>query len=177
MRSGSTEQDSGDRPWWMSAVCYEIYPRSFADSDGDGQGDLGGVRAHLDYLELLGIDALWLCPFHPSPMADNGYDIADFCGVDPVFGSLAEFDGLLHDAHERGIRVLVDWVPNHTTDQHRWFVDARSSRDAEHRDWYNWRDRPTNWRSAIDLGSTWTLDEATEQYYLHFFLPQQPDLN
>lgn len=178
MPSASTEQ-LGDRrrPWWMSAVCYEVYVRSFADSDGSGEGDLAGVREHLDHLEWLGVDALWLCPFYPSPMVDSGYDVADFCDVDPRFGSLQEFDRLLADAHARGIRVLVDWVPNHSSDQHPWFLDARSGRDAEHRDWYYWRDEPTNWRSAIDLGSTWTLDEDTEQYYLHFFLPQQPDLN
>lgn len=178
MPSASTEQ-LGDRrrPWWMSAVCYEVYVRSFADSDGSGEGDLAGVREHLDHLEWLGVDALWLCPFYPSPMVDSGYDVADFCDVDPRFGSLPEFDRLLADAHARGIRVLVDWVPNHSSDQHPWFLDARSGRDAEHRDWYYWRDEPTNWRAAIDLGSTWTLDEDTEQYYLHFFLPQQPDLN
>lgn len=170
--------DRGDaRPWWMSAVCYEVYVRSFADSDGSGEGDLPGVTQHLDYLAWLGVEAIWLCPFYPSPMADSGYDVADFCDVDPRFGSLADFDRLLAEAHARGIRVLIDWVPNHSSDRHPWFVDAVSGRDSDHRDWYYWEDRPNNWRSAIDHGSAWTLDEDSEQYYLHFFLPSQPDLN
>ena len=155
-----------------------MYPRSFADSDGDGVGDLEGVRRHLDHLAWLGVDALWLSPFYPSPMADFGYDVSDYCDVDPLFGTLADFDRLLTAAHDRGMRVLVDWVPNHTSDQHPWFVESRSSRSSPKRDWYVWRDQPNNWLAAFgESQSAWTLDEATGQYYLHLFLPEQPDLN
>ncbi len=171
-------------PWWQSAVVYQIYPRSFADTDGDGVGDLQGVRAHLDHLAWLGVDAIWLSPFYPSPMADFGYDVSDYCGVDPLFGSLADFDALVADAHDLGLRVIVDWVPNHTSDQHPWFVDARSSRSSAKRDWYVWREPtgdgapPNNWiRTWTDDQPTWTLDPATDQWYLHLFLPEQPDLN
>ena len=172
-----------DEPWWKSAVVYQIYPRSFADHDGDGVGSLPGVRAKLDHLAWLGVDALWLSPFYPSPMADFGYDVADYCDVDPLFGTLADFDGLVADAHDRGIRVIVDWVPNHSSDQHPWFLDARSSRTAEHRDWYVWREPsadgapPNNWIRAWGGEPAWTLDPATNQWYLHLFLPEQPDLN
>jgi alpha-glucosidase len=165
------------RPWWMSAVCYEVFPRSFADSTGSGEGDLEGLRRRLDHLQWLGVDAIWICPFYPSPMRDSGYDVADYCGVDPRFGTLDDFDRLLADAHRRGIRVLVDWVPNHTSDQHPWFQESARSRSALRRDWYYWRYSPNNWRSAIDGGSTWSLHGDSEQYYLHFFLPEQPDLN
>ncbi|HEX4867324.1 MAG TPA: alpha-amylase family glycosyl hydrolase [Acidimicrobiales bacterium] len=171
-------------PWWRTAVVYQIYPRSFADADGDGIGDLDGVRQHLDHLAWLGVDAVWLSPFYPSPMADFGYDVADFCDVDPLFGDLATFDRLVADAHERGLRVIVDLVPNHSSDQHPWFVASRSSRDDPKRDWYVWRDGagpeepPNNWVGAfIEGGRAWTWDETTEQWYLHQFLPQQPDLN
>jgi alpha-glucosidase len=164
-------------PWWKSCVCYEIYPRSFADGNGAGEGDLEGIRRRLDYLQWLGIDAIWICPFYPSPMADNGYDITDFCDIDPRYGTLADFDRLLADAHARGIRVVVDWVPNHTSVHHPWFVQARSTRGNPKRDWYYWRDEPNNWRAAISKGSAWQLDPSTEQYYLHYFLPAQPDLN
>ena len=170
-------------PWWKSAVVYQIYPRSFADETGDGVGDLAGVRAHLDHLVWLGVDAIWLSPFYRSPMADFGYDVSDYCDVDPLFGSLEDFDALLADAHARDIKVIVDWVPNHTSDQHPWFVDARSSRDAEHRDWYVWREPtpdgapPNNWIRAWGGTPAWTLDDATDQWYLHLFLPEQPDLN
>jgi alpha-glucosidase len=170
-------------PWWKSAVFYQIYPRSFADSDGDGIGDLEGIRAHLDHLHWLGVDALWICPFYRSPMTDFGYDVVDYCDVDPLFGTLEDFDRLLADAHARGIRVIVDWVPNHTSDQHPWFVEARASRASPKRDWYLWADRgrgpggrPNNWRAAFG-GDTWTWDDATAQWYLHLFLPTQPDLN
>ncbi|MDQ4132203.1 MAG: alpha-amylase family glycosyl hydrolase, partial [Actinomycetota bacterium] len=163
-------------PWWKSAVFYQIYPRSFADSDGDGVGDLEGVRAHLDHLRWLGVDAIWICPFYPSPMADFGYDVSDYCDVDPLFGTLDDFDRLLADAHDLGIRVIVDWVPNHTSDQHPWFVESRSSRDNPKRDWYIWRDRPNNWKAAFG-GPAWTFDERTGQWYLHLFLPEQPDLD
>jgi alpha-glucosidase len=173
-----------DLPWWRSGVVYQVYPRSFADADGDGVGDLEGVRAHLDHLAWLGIDAIWLSPFYRSPMADFGYDVADFCDVDPLFGDLAGFDHLLDDAHRLGLRVLVDLVPNHTSDQHPWFQASRRSRDDPKRDWYVWRDGggpdepPNNWVGAfIEGGRAWTWDDATEQWYLHQFLPAQPDLN
>ncbi|MGI8756099.1 MAG: alpha-amylase family glycosyl hydrolase [Acidimicrobiales bacterium] len=170
-------------PWWQSAVIYQIYPRSFADSDGDGVGDLAGIRAHLDHLVWLGVDALWLSPFYRSPMADFGYDVSDYCDVDPLFGTLDDFDALVADAHERGLKVVVDWVPNHTSHLHPWFIDARSARDAEHRDFYVWHDPtpdgapPNNWIRAWGGQPAWTLDDATGQWYLHLFLPEQPDLN
>jgi oligo-1,6-glucosidase len=163
-------------PWWKSAVVYQIYPRSFADSDGDGIGDLGGVRAHLDHLEELGIDVLWLSPIYPSPQDDNGYDISDYEDVDPVFGTLAELDGLLADLHARGMRLVMDLVVNHTSDEHPWFVESRASKDSPKRDWYFWREQPNNWTSAFS-GSAWELDEATGEYYLHVFSRKQPDLN
>ncbi|MCR3750451.1 alpha-amylase family glycosyl hydrolase [Lentzea californiensis] len=165
------------QPWWRDAVVYQIYPRSFADGNGDGVGDLSGVQRHLDHLCELGADTLWLSPVYRSPMADAGYDISDHTGIDPVFGDLAEFDALLSAAHERGLRVLMDFVPNHTSDQHPWFVESRSSRENPKRDWYVWRDEPNNWRAALGAGSAWTWDEHTGQYYLHLFLPEQPDLN
>jgi alpha-glucosidase len=170
-------------PWWRSGVVYQVYPRSFSDSDGDGVGDLEGVRRRLDHLVWLGVDVVWLSPFYRSPMADFGYDVADFCDVDPLFGDLAAFDRLLAEAHEAGIRIVVDLVPNHTSDQHPWFQAARRSRDDPQRDWYVWRDGPgdgrppNNWRAAFIDGPAWTWDEPTGQWYLHQFLPQQPDLN
>lgn len=170
-------------PWWKDGVVYQIYPRSFADSDGDGVGDLPGIRRHLEHLAWLGVDAVWISPFYRSPMRDYGYDVSDFCDVDPLFGSLADADALIAEAHALGLKVLVDWVPNHTSDQHPWFLDARSSPDAEHRSWYVWRDPgpagelPNNWVAAFGSGPAWTLDEATNQLYLHCFLPEQPDLN
>jgi alpha-glucosidase len=168
--------------WWRDAVVYQIYPRSFADASGDGVGDLDGLRAHLDHLRWLGVDALWLSPIYRSPMADFGYDVADYCDVDPLFGDLATFDALLDEAHGRGLRLLLDWVPNHTSDQHPWFVESRSSRDSPKRSWYRWRDGtperpPNNWPAAFGGGPAWTWDGRTEQWYLHTFLPQQPDLN
>src|SRR5947209_10622365 len=163
-------------PWWKEAVFYQIFPRSFADSEGDGVGDLEGIRRRLEHLQWLGVDAIWICPFYPSPMADFGYDVADYCDVDPLFGTLDDFDRLLADAHSRHLRVLIDWVPNHTSDQHPWFVESRSSRDNAKRDWYIWRDRPNNWKAAFG-GDAWTYDEATAQWYLHLFLPEQPDVN
>jgi alpha-glucosidase len=168
--------------WWREGVVYQIYPRSFADASGDGVGDLEGLRARLDYLRWLGVDAIWLSPIFRSPMADFGYDVADYRDIDPLFGDLATFDALLADAHARNIRVLLDWVPNHTSDQHPWFVESRASRDSARRDWYRWRngspDRPpNNWPAAFGGGPAWTWDDATEQWYLHTFLAQQPDLN
>ncbi len=168
-------------PWWQRGVIYQIYPRSFLDSSGDGVGDLDGIRRQLDHVHWLGVDALWLSPIYRSPMADFGYDVSDHCDIDPVFGDLAAFDRLLDDVHARDLRLMLDWVPNHTSDQHPWFVDSRSSRDAAKRDWYLWRDgrgdaEPNNWPGAFG-GSAWTFDERTRQWYLHLFLPQQPDLN
>jgi alpha-glucosidase len=169
-------------PWWRSGVLYEIYPRSFADSNGDGIGDLEGLIDRLDHLEWLGTDGIWLSPVSPSPNADWGYDVADYCGVDPAYGTLETLDTLVAEAGRRGIRVLLDLVPNHTSEHHPWFVDARSSRTSEHRDWYVWADpgpggaTPNNWAAQFG-GPAWTLDEATGQYYLHNFTREQPDLN
>jgi len=174
--------------WWRHGVVYQIYPRSFQDSNGDGIGDLPGITSRLDYLNdgtpgSLGVDAIWISPFYPSPQLDFGYDVADYTDVDPDYGTLADFDELVSEAHRRGIRVIVDFVPNHTSDRHRWFVESRSSRDNPKRGWYVWRDPapdggpPNNWRSTFArVGSAWTLDPATGQYYLHSFLPGQPDL-
>jgi alpha-glucosidase len=171
-------------PWWKTGVVYQIYPRSFADASGDGVGDLEGIRGHLDHVAGLGADAIWLSPFYPSPMADFGYDVSDYCDVDPIFGTLADFDALVTDAHARGLRVVIDWVPNHTSDRHPWFEASRAGRADPKRDWYVWRDPrpdggpPNDWVAAFNLEqSAWTLDEATGQYYLHLFLPEQPDLN
>ena len=169
-------------PWWKTGVLYQIYPRSFADSNGDGQGDLRGVISRLEHLEWLGISGIWLSPTMPSPNADWGYDVADYVDVHPDFGTLADLDELIADAGRRGIRVLLDLVPNHTSDHHEWFVDARQSRTARYRDWYVWADPkpdgglPNNWVSSFG-GPAWTLSEETGQYYLHNFLPEQPDLN
>jgi alpha-glucosidase len=168
--------------WWQRGVIYQIYPRSFMDSNGDGVGDLAGILARLDYLTWLGVDAVWLSPVHPSPMDDFGYDISDYTGVDPVFGTLGDLDGLVAAAHERGVRVLLDWVPNHTSDRHPWFQASRSSRDDPRRDWYVWRDPrpgggpPTNWLRYVG-DSAWCWDERTAQYYYRVFLDSQPDLN
>jgi alpha-glucosidase len=168
--------------WWRRAVIYEIAPVSFQDTNGDGRGDLKGVESRIDYLQWLGIDAVWLTPFFVSPMLDFGYDISDYCEVDPGFGTLQDFDHLVEALHGKDIRLVLDFVPNHTSDQHPWFVDSRSSRDSATRDWYVWADPaasgapPNNWLSRFG-GSAWQWDEATEQYYYHSFLPQQPDLN
>ncbi len=168
--------------WWQRGVVYQVYPRSFQDSDGDGVGDLRGILGRLDYLEWLGVDAVWISPFYPSPMADFGYDITDHTNVDPLFGTLEDFDLLAAEAHRRGIRVILDYVPNHTSDEHPWFVASRSSRDDPKRDWYIWADPapdggpPNNWLSVFG-GPAWTLDRETGQYYYHAFLKEQPDLN
>ncbi|OZI82518.1 alpha-amylase family glycosyl hydrolase [Bordetella genomosp. 2] len=163
--------------WWKNAAVYQVYPRSFADTNGDGVGDLRGICNHLDYIRDLGADAIWVSPVFSSPMADAGYDISDYCDIAPLFGTLDDADRLIREAHERDLRILFDFVPNHTSDQHPWFVESRASRDNPRRDWYIWRDEPNDWRAALGAGSAWTWDEATRQYYLHLFLPQQPDLN
>jgi oligo-1,6-glucosidase len=175
-------------PWWKTAVVYQIYPRSFADSDGDGIGDIPGITARLDYVAALGVDVIWLSPVYPSPQDDAGYDISDYEGIDPSFGTLADFDALLHAIHERGMKLVMDLVVNHTSDEHPWFVASRSSRDDPQRDWYWWRParegmepgtpgaEPTNWGSAFS-GPAWDLDPATGEYYLHLFSRKQPDLN
>ena len=168
--------------WWQRGVIYQIYPRSFQDSNGDGVGDLRGILQRLDYLAWLGVDAIWLSPIYPSPMADFGYDVADYCDIHPLFGNLEDFDRLVAEAHARGLKVILDYVPNHTSSQHPWFLESRSSRESPKRDWYIWRDPapgggpPNNWLAFFG-GPAWTWDEATGQYYLHSFLPEQPDLN
>jgi oligo-1,6-glucosidase len=184
MPSPSTEHE----PWWKTAVVYQVYPRSFADSDGDGIGDLPGIAARLDHLAALGVDVVWLSPVYPSPQDDAGYDISDYEDIDPTFGTLTDFDALLAAIHERGMRLVMDLVVNHTSDEHPWFVASRSSRDDPKRDWYWWRParagmepgtpgaEPTNWGSAFS-GPAWHLDAATGEYYLHLFSRKQPDLN
>lgn len=169
-------------PWWKRGVIYQIYPRSFQDSNGDGIGDLAGIIERMDYLGSLGVDGIWLSPIYPSPMADFGYDVSDYCDVDPIFGDLALFDRLVSAVHAAGLKLILDFVPNHTSNRHRWFEESRSSRDNPKRDWYIWRDPapgggpPNNWISDFG-GSAWEWDEATGQYYLHAFLKEQPDLN
>jgi alpha-glucosidase len=170
------------RKWWQKGAIYQIYPRSFQDSNGDGIGDLNGIISRLDYLQWLGIDAIWISPIYPSPMADFGYDVADYTDIHPMFGTLADFDRLVGEAHRRDLKVILDFVPNHTSDQHPWFVESRASRENAKRDWYIWRDPaqdggpPNNWISNFG-GSAWEFDEATGQYFYHAFLPEQPDLN
>jgi len=169
-------------PWWQAGVIYQIYPRSFQDTNNDGIGDLGGIERRLDYLVSLGVDAIWISPIYPSPMVDFGYDVAAYCDVDPRFGTLADFDGLLTQAHRRRLKVLLDFVPNHTSDRHPWFVESRAARASQKRSWYIWRDPaadggpPNNWISDFG-GSAWEWDRTTGQYYYHAFLKEQPDLN
>ena len=173
--------------WWRDGIIYQIYPRSFADSNGDGLGDLAGITARLDYLAELGVDAIWLSPIYPSPDKDFGYDVSDYGDVDPRFGSLADFDVLVREAHQRGIRVILDMVLNHTSDQHPWFQESRRSRDNPKQDWYLWKDPrpeggrgvgrpPNNWQSCFG-GRAWTYVPERGQYYYHMFLPEQPDVN
>ncbi len=170
------------RPWWQHGIIYQIYPRSFQDANGDGVGDLLGIQSRLDYLVELGVDAVWLSPIYPSPMADFGYDVANYTGVDSVFGTLEDMEQLIAEVHARGLKFVLDFVPNHSSDQHPWFLESRSSRDSPKRDWYLWRDAaddggpPNNWMSNFG-GSGWTLDDRTGQYFYHSFLTQQPDLN
>lgn len=175
--------DPNGHEWWREAVFYQIYPLSYADSNGDGFGDLAGIRSKLDYLAgTLGIDGVWISPFYRSPMRDWGYDVSDHTDVDPLFGELTDAQRLIEETHERGLRVMLDFITNHTSDLHPWFLDSRSSRDAVHRDWYVWRDPapgggpPTNWISVFS-GPAWTLDAETGQYYRHTYLTTQPDLN
>jgi alpha-glucosidase len=168
--------------WWQKGIIYQIYPRSFKDSNGDGIGDLPGITGKLDYVQSIGVDAIWLSPIYPSPMADFGYDISDYENINPLFGTLEDFDRLVQETHARGLKLVLDLVPNHTSDRHAWFLESRASRDNPKRDWYIWRDPapgggpPNNWLSAFG-GSAWEYDAQTGQYYLHTFLKQQPDLN
>ncbi|ACZ23048.1 glycosidase [Sanguibacter keddieii DSM 10542] len=200
--TGTSGPGAAPPAWWTRAVVYQVYPRSFADSDGDGVGDLGGILSRLDHLADLGVDVIWLSPVYPSPQHDNGYDISDYEGIDPLFGTLEDFDALLAEVHARGMKLVMDLVVNHTSDQHPWFQESRSSLTSPKRDWYWWRDartvtesalpvepavpvepaeeprpvEPNDWRSAFS-GPAWTFDEPTGQFYLHLFAPQQPDLN
>lgn len=173
---------SSDPKWWHNAVVYQIYPRSFNDSNGDGVGDLQGIIEKLDYIKLLGVDVIWLSPVYKSPMDDNGYDIADYQDIAPEFGTMADMDELIAKAAERGIKIVMDLVVNHTSDEHPWFVESKSSLDNPKRDWYIWKDGnedgtpPNNWESFF-TPSAWEKDETTGQYYLHLFSKKQPDLN
>lgn len=170
-------------PWWKSAVIYQTYLRSFQDSNGDGIGDIPGIIQRLDYLEWLGIDAIWVTPYYPSPMADFGYDVSDHTNIDPVFGTLSDIDSLIRHLHDRNLKVLIDFVAAHSSDQHQWFIESRSSRFHPKRDWYIWKDPkpdgspPNNWLGRFDGLSGWEWDDQTEQYYLHSFLKEQPDIN
>lgn len=179
---------SAEYAWWTSAVVYQIYPRSFQDSDGDGIGDLRGILRRVDHLDELGVDVVWFSPLYRSPQDDNGYDISDYQDVDPLFGTLDDLDEVIGALHERGIKVVMDLVVNHTSDEHPWFIESRSTRDSPKRDWYWWRDprdgfepgtrgsEPTNWGSFFS-GPAWEWDEQTGQHYLHLFSRKQPDLN
>ena len=184
--------NTSPRLWWQDGTIYQIYPRSFQDSNGDGIGDLPGILSRVDYLASLGpgslgVDAVWISPFYPSPMADFGYDVSDYCNVDPIFGTLTDFIRLVDALHARNLRVILDFVPNHTSSQHPWFIESSSSRPSPKRDWYLWRDPtpgegppesrpPNNWQSNFG-GPSWTYDTPSGQFYYHSFLPQQPDLN
>ena len=170
-----------ERKWWKEAVIYQIYPRSFADSNGDGIGDLNGITAHLPYLEKLGVDVLWLSPIYQSPNDDNGYDISDYRAIMKEFGTMEDFDRLLAEAHARGLKIVMDLVVNHTSDEHPWFIESGSSRDSAYRDYYIWKEprdgrEPNNWQSFFS-GSAWEYCEETGMYYLHLFSKKQPDLN
>jgi len=174
--------DAEGHQWWQHAVFYEIYPRSFADSNNDGVGDLRGMASKLDYLKDLGVDAIWISPCFPSPQVDFGYDVSDYENIDPMYGTLADFDYLASEAKKRDIRIILDFVVNHSSDKHPWFIDSKSSRTSAHRDWYIWRDGkgpgepPNNWTSTFG-GSAWKFDPTTNQYYYHYFYAEQPDLN
>ena len=178
----NTPVDAEGHQWWQHAVFYEIYPRSFADSNNDGIGDLNGISSKMSYLHNLGVDAIWISPCYPSPQVDFGYDVSDYENIDPMYGTLADFDGMVAEGRKQNVKIILDFVPNHTSDQHPWFLDSKSSRTSAHRDWYIWRDGkgpgkpPNNWISIFG-GSAWTLDPTTNQYFYHFFYKQQPDLN
>src|SRR5271157_6569445 len=169
-------------PWWKRAVFYEIYSRSFKDSNGDGIGDLNGITSKLDYLQALGVDAIWITPCFPSPQVDFGYDVSDYENIDRMYGTLADFDSMVAEGKKHHVSIILDFVVNHTSDQHPWFLDSKSSKTASHRDWYIWRDGkgpggpPNNWISTFG-GSAWKFDPTTNQYYYHFFYAEQPDLN
>jgi alpha-glucosidase len=173
---------TNDFHWWQTGIVYQVYPRSFMDTNGDGVGDLAGIESKLDYLKWLGVKAVWVSPCYRSPMKDFGYDVADYCDIDPLFGTMADLDRLLDEIHAREMKLIMDFVPNHTSDQHPWFIESRSSRDNPKRDWYIWKDArpggepPNNWLANFG-GIAWTWDEHTQQYYYHAFLPEQPDLN
>ena len=187
-KKSANDHESATAPWWKSAVVYQIYPRSFADSNGDGIGDLRGILDKVDYIASLGVDVVWLCPIYRSPQDDNGYDISDYRSIDPVFGTLEDFDELLAALHARDIKLIMDLVVNHTSDEHPWFLESRSSLENPKRDWYIWRApadevdpvtggrEPNNWASYFS-GSAWELDQSTDEYYLHLFSKKQPDLN
>ena len=168
--------------WWQTGIVYQIYPRSYQDSNGDGIGDLPGITRRLDHIARLGVNAIWISPMYPSPMADFGYDVSDYCGINPMFGTMADFDHLLSEAHVRGLKVILDLVPSHTSHLHPWFLESQSNRDNPKRDWYIWRDPkpdgspPNNWLSVFG-GPAWTFDEKTGQSYMHSFLREQPELN
>jgi len=183
MAQDKSEQPNLDYHWWQTGVVYQIYPRSFQDSNDDGIGDLTGIIQRLDYLgDTLGVDAIWISPIYPSPMHDFGYDVSDYCDIHPMFGSMADFDHLLDEIHQRDMKLILDLVPNHTSDEHPWFIESKSSRDNPRHDWYIWRDPapnggpPNNWMSHFG-GTAWTFDEKIGQYYLHQFARQQPELN
>ncbi len=181
-QTAATAVDAEGHQWWQHAVFYEVYPRSFADSNNDGVGDLNGITSKLDYLKDLGVDAIWISPCFPSPQVDFGYDVSDYENIDPMYGTLADFDAMTSAARKDGIRIILDFVLNHTSDQHKWFLDSKSSRTSPYRDWYIWRDGkgpgqpPNNWMSTFG-GSAWKFDPTTNQYYYHYFYAQQPDLN
>ncbi len=181
-QTSANEVDAEGHQWWQHAVFYELYPRSFADGNNDGVGDLKGITSKLDYLKDLGVDAIWISPCFPSPQVDFGYDVSDYENIDPMYGTLTDFDRLASEAKKHGIRIILDFVVNHSSDKHPWFVDSKSSRTSKHRDWYIWRDGkgpgqpPNNWTSTFG-GSAWKFDPATNQFYYHFFYAEQPDLN
>jgi alpha-glucosidase len=181
-QSSGKPVDAEGHQWWQHAVFYELYPRSFADSNNDGVGDLKGITSKLDYLKDLGVDAIWISPCFPSPQVDFGYDVSDYENIDPMYGSLTDFDTMATEAKKRGIHIILDFVVNHSSDQHKWFIDSKSSKTAEHRDWYIWRDGkgpgvpPNNWISIFG-GSAWKFEPTTNQYYYHIFYAEQPDLN
>ncbi|HUM06497.1 MAG TPA: alpha-glucosidase [Terriglobales bacterium] len=180
--AAQTKPDAEGHQWWQHAVFYEVYPRSFADSNNDGIGDLKGIASKMKYLHDLGVDAIWISPCFPSPQVDFGYDVSDYENIDPMYGTLADFDRMVEEGKRRGVRIILDFVVNHSSDRHQWFLDSKSSKNAPHRDWYIWRDGkgpgqpPNNWTSLFG-GSAWKFDPATNQYYYHYFYAEQPDLN